>query len=304
MTLKQKIPTFNRMLHIPVLLKEVIENFRPCFEGKDAVLIDGTFGRGGHSKALLKEFPNLKILAFDQDHEAVNYGLVNFKNEVEQRRLTINHLNFEAVPDLGHKVDGVLLDLGVSSPQLDEPERGFSFYHNGPLDMRMDQSNKKTAADIINDLDEDELIGIFKTFGEIQKPYRVVRAVLHDRKENPFTQTKQLSGLIERVEGWKRKGFHPATQYFMALRLAVNNELGILQEVVPKFFTCLNQKGRMSIITFHSLEDRIVKTIFRNSQEQGHPVNKKVIHPTRDEEVSNPRSRSAKLRVFEKETSV
>jgi 16S rRNA (cytosine1402-N4)-methyltransferase len=197
----------------------------------------------------------------------------------------------------------MLLDLGVSSPQLDVAERGFSFYHDGPLDMRMDQRREQSAADVVNNIDEDDLTELFKTLGEIPRPYKVVRAIVHDRKTEPFTTTRQLASMIERVEGWSRKGHHPATRYFMALRLYVNRELELLEQALPDLIAGLNDQGRLAVITFHSLEDRIVKNFFKTHAELGKPVNKKVIIAKWPERKSNPRARSAKLRVFQRELS-
>ncbi len=177
----------------------------------------------------------------------------------------MKHFNFHNIAELNQTFDVILLDLGVSSPQLDEAERGFSFYHDGPLDMRMNQQLPHTAADIVNTWPEVELIELFTELGEIRRPQRVVRAIVNDRKEKPFSTTRDLSGLIERVEGWQRKGHHPATRYFLGLRMAVNNELSGLESCLPELMRSLTPNGRLIIITFHSLEDRIVKYAFKES---------------------------------------
>ena len=197
------------------------------------------------------------------------------------------------------KFDMVLLDLGVSSPQLDQADRGFSFNKEGPLDMRMNQRSGETAADIVNTFSQEDLISIFHKYGEIQNPARVVRAIVNDRGINPFVSTLQLAGLIERVDGWHKKGFHPATQYFMALRLVINRELEVIEKVLPLLMNQMQDQGRISVITFHSLEDRIVKNLFRDS-DTGFLVNKKVIVPSEEECKMNSRARSAKLRIFQK----
>ncbi len=281
--------------HLPVMLNEVIGVFKES-QAPLKVLLDGTFGRGGHTKALLENFPGLHVWAMDQDQDAIAAGKnLNLPN------LTLVHGNFSEFEKIEHKsFDGILLDLGVSSPQLDDAARGFSFYHDGPLDMRMDRTQKITAADIVNGWSEEELIELFKELGEVRNPNRVVRAIVHDRKLKPFETTRQLASMIERVSGWRKKGFNPATQYFMALRLQVNGELRVLEETLPKLMKALSDKGRAVVITFHSLEDRIVKNIFKNNPELGRPVSKKVVKPSREEEKSNPRSRSAKLRAFER----
>jgi 16S rRNA (cytosine1402-N4)-methyltransferase len=288
--------------HIPVLLKEIIEVLSPALQDRqNPRFFDGTFGRGGHLQALLRHFPGLTALAVDQDPAAIEFGEKHFAEEVKQGRLKLLHSNFSAFDKkkLGD-FDAMLIDLGVSSPQLDQGHRGFSFYHEGPLDMRMNSSEGPTAADLLAALSEDELNDLFKELGEIPKPYRVTRAIVHDRKTKPFTNTLELAGLIERVEGWRKKGFHPATQYFMALRLKVNRELEVLQEALPQLMLGLKPSGRLSVLTFHSLEDRIVKTTFKAHPELGKPAFKKVIQPSWDEQKKNSRARSAKLRVFER----
>lgn len=275
--------------------------FEPFKQYSTPWYFDGTFGRGGHYRELKAMIPHLKAIVFDQDPEAIAYAQINFKSDISSGDLTVIHDNFvnierHALPQF----DFMLLDLGVSSPQLDQPQRGFSFYHQGPLDMRMDNTQGITAADIVNTYSEKELIQIFQSLGEVKSPFRVVKAIVNDRKTKLFENTKDLSGMIERVDGWRRKGFHPATQYFMALRLAVNNELQVISDIIPKFISQLNSDGRLAVITFHSLEDRIIKNIFKESTDFGNPLFKKVIQPTREEELSNPRSRSSKLRVFVK----
>lgn len=283
-------------MHKPVLLEEVLNLAK---EISPATILDGTFGRGGHTRAMLEAIPDAKVYAIDQDLTAVEHG-----KPLESDRFSIRHFNFHDIarfedrPQSGFDV--ILLDLGVSSPQLDEAERGFSFYHDGPLDMRMDQTLEHSAADVVNTWPEVELNDLFITLGEIRRPQRVVRAIVNDRKEKPFRTTRDLASLIERVEGWSRKGHHPATRYFLALRMAVNNELSGLESCLPDLMRALSPRGRLIIITFHSLEDRIVKYAFKESRELGFPLFKKVIVPSREEESANPRSRSAKLRVFQR----
>lgn len=282
-------------MHKPVLLNEVVQFAK---EISPRTILDGTFGRGGHSKAMLEAIPEAVVTAIDQDLTAVKHG-----QAMTGPRLSIQHFNFHNVARLESRPPGgfdvILLDLGVSSPQLDEAERGFSFYHEGPLDMRMDQTLPYTAADVVNTWPEVELLDLFTSLGEIRRPQRVVRAIVADRKIKPFQSTRDLSGLIERVEGWSKKGHHPATRYFLALRMAVNNELSGLESCLPELMRALSPSGRLIIITFHSLEDRIVKYAFRESP-LGRPLFKKVIVPGRDEERENPRSRSAKLRIFQR----
>ncbi len=289
-------------MHKPVLLEEVIQ--LAC-SSNPLTILDGTFGRGGHTRALLASCPKAQITAIDQDQDALEYGKEAFKSEIASGRMVLKHFNFhdiqslEARPQAGFDV--ILLDLGVSSPQLDEGGRGFSFYHDGPLDMRMDRSRGFTAADIINTWPEVELNQLFIRYGEVRRPQRVVRAIVQDRKQKKFNTTRELAGLIERVEGWKRKGHHPATTYFLALRMAVNNELAGLEACLTDLMQSLSSRGRLIIITFHSLEDRIIKYAFKQAPELGSPLFKKVIVPSREEQRENPRARSAKLRVFQRE---
>lgn len=298
--------------HLPVLLNEVLDMFDPVMKahalaepGRPLRYLDGTFGRGGHLKAILDKYPNVSAVAFDQDPEAIEYAKTHFSEWIQSGRLEIHHANFSeyAVEKFG-PYDLALLDLGVSSPQLDQGPRGFSFYHDGPLDMRMNNTTGTTAADIIQEFSENELNDLFKSLGEINRPYRVSRAIVHDRDEKPFRTTRDLASLVERVEGWHRKGFHPATQYFLALRLYVNRELEVVEESLERLAHGLKSKGRLAVLTFHSLEDRIVKNKFKElaeTMDAGSIVNKKVIQAQWNEAKTNPRARSAKLRVFERQ---
>jgi 16S rRNA (cytosine1402-N4)-methyltransferase len=308
--LPEKSLTDSHDLHKPVLMSEVIAALEPVLKNSTAEnplrYFDGTFGRGGHLRAILRAFPTVRAVAMDQDSEAIAYARENFMDEITQGRLQVHHGNFTdfSTEKLG-LFDAMLLDLGVSSPQLDQGRRGFSFYHDGPLDMRMnDSSEGPTAADIVNQWSEDELNDLFKQLGEIPRPYRVTRAIVHDRQTKPYATTRDLAGLIERVEGWHRKGHHPATQYFLALRLQVNRELDVVENGLLPLVLGLKSKARLAVLTFHSLEDRIVKNKFKEfadeAQGLGSPVNKKVIQAQWSEAKDNPRARSAKLRIFER----
>ncbi|MCB0341388.1 MAG: 16S rRNA (cytosine(1402)-N(4))-methyltransferase RsmH [Pseudobdellovibrionaceae bacterium] len=298
------------MAHIPVLLDEVLAMVK-AMPGDPRYILDGTFGRGGHARAIMNEFAEAKYVAIDQDLDAVNFAKDNFSNEIAGGRFYILHANFsdtasvsaaltEIVGEQGF--DLILLDLGVSSPQLDQSERGFSFYNDGPLDMRMNQNASLSAAEVVNSWSEQELRDLFFELGEIRRPGRVVTAILQQRKNQPFSTTQQLSSLIEKTEGWRKKGHHPATNYFLALRLCVNSELEAVRAALPELIKMLADGGRLMVISFHSLEDRIVKYALRDAKASGLGVlvNKKVIIPSREEQKSNPRSRSAKLRVFER----
>ncbi|QDK38968.1 16S rRNA (cytosine(1402)-N(4))-methyltransferase RsmH [Bdellovibrio sp. NC01] len=287
--------------HYPVMLQEVLAAFYPYREKSDVKYFDGTFGRGGHYMSVKYTVPQMKAVVMDQDLAAIAYAKERFKTEVEKGELEVIHGNFSQFSDHNlQNFDMMLLDLGVSSPQLDQAERGFSFYNDGPLDMRMNQQQGLTAEVLVNTATEEDLIRIFKEYGEVYRPSRVVRAIVNDRKTKAFQSTHQLASLIERVDGWQVKGHHPATKYFMALRLAVNSELEVVGETLPKMMKALKPGGRLAVITFHSLEDRIVKNIFRDAEALGRPVYKKVVVPSQEELDINSRSRSAKLRVFER----
>lgn len=284
--------------HVPVLLSEVLTSLVHLEKG--GLFVDGTFGRGGHTRALLEAYPQSRAVVGDRDPAAVAAAQSQFASEITSGRLLVYQDTFlDLVSRIREPVDAILLDLGVSSPQLDNPERGFSFHQDGPLDMRMNPDDELDAAHILNHWSESELVDLFRDMGEISRPHRVVRAICHDRKSSPWSRTSDFAAMIARVDGWRRKGFHPATQYFMALRMMVNAELDQVQRAVAEWITHLRPGGRIAVITFHSLEDRIVKTVFRQSS-LGRPVNKKVIVPSDQEIERNPRSRSAKLRVFER----
>lgn len=292
--------------HEPVLKNEIIEGFKTHFESFEEILIvDGTFGRGGHYKELKKVFgTKLIYVGLDQDLTAIEYAKKMFSKDLENGELEIVHTNFSDFEKIKKALDGrspeaVFLDLGVSSPQLDDPERGFSFYHNGPLDMRMNQNIKQTAADVLNESDLETLREIFLEYGEIYAPDRLLNAIEEKRNEKSFTETTELSSLIESVCGWRKKGSHPATQYFQGLRLFINKELESLDEALKSYQEILKEGGLFAVITFHSLEDRRVKFSFRDST-LGKPINKKVIKPTDEELKLNKRARSSKLRFFKK----
>jgi 16S rRNA (cytosine1402-N4)-methyltransferase len=251
--------------------------------------------------------PEFHFVGLDCDADALAYGEKEFAADISAGRLRLIRGNFSDLKKITEEnkispVVGCLLDLGVSSPQLDESHRGFSFYHSGPLDMRMDHSLDFTAADIVNTWDEDGLNQLFQTLGEVRNPYRVTKKILEMRKEKEFTTTGELSQLIEKSMGWQKKGHHPATQFFLALRLEVNQELARLEKALPEIVSALAPGGRFLVITFHSLEDRIVKVAFKKmaSDGLGELVNKKVIQAEWNEKKNNPRARSAKLRIFQK----
>ncbi len=294
-----------RVLHTPVLADKILEIIE-TYHSDPKRFVDGTFGRGGHTQKVLNHFAKAHVLALDQDREAIEFGHILSGEPPFRDRVTLCHESFFSPPSVALQklewdaVDVVLLDLGVSSPQLDQPERGFSVYNEGPLDMRMDQRGQVTAAHLVNLCEEEQLNEIFVSLGEIQRPQKVVRRILEARRKRPIEKTSELAELIVSVEGWRRRGFHPATQYFMALRLAVNRELDGLESGLRGWMKVLAPGGLMLVLTFHSLEDRIVKYTFKDAVDLGQPLFKKVVVPDRSETLANPRSRSAKLRVFQR----
>jgi len=304
--------------HVPVLLDEVLEYMAP---EKGKIIVDGTLGGGGHTEAMLKA--GASVIGIDQDDQALAFAQERLSAYPDH--FTALRGNFSQLPEIltaggFGKVDGILVDIGVSSWQLDEAERGFSFGKEGPLDMRMDRSGGQTAADLVNSLSEQELKTIFYEYGEERAGAKIARRIIDRRAEREFTTTTDLADFIASIIP-RRKGpsgkIHPATRVFQALRIAVNDELGVLKELLKNAADLLNPGGRILVITFHSLEDRIVKQFFKNAS-QSHIDRKEWPEPrpnpdfkyqqiTRrpviasDEEIQgNKRSRSAKLRVAEK----
>ncbi len=300
--------------HYSVLLKETLDLITESSEDSNLVLVDLTFGGGGHTLALSKKFPNAKIYCTDQDQEAFKNGLeIIKKNELENRIFLFN-INFEEFPKYFEKnypdlkIDGVIADLGVSSHQFDTAERGFSFRFEANLDMRMNLENDLTAETIINEYDLEEITQIILEYGEDKFAKRIAEKMVEDRKVERITSTKQLENLVFHCypKALRHGKIHPATKTFQALRIAVNRELDVVQNVISKLYKLLNNKGRLAFISFHSLEDRIVKTEFKNLalNHLGLLITKKPLMATVDELKENSRSRSAKLRVIEKsETS-
>jgi 16S rRNA (cytosine1402-N4)-methyltransferase len=264
--------------------------------------IDATFGAGGHTQALLERTaPEGAILALDLDDAALEAGQT--LKATYGPRLLLVKANFKDIFPVAQEqgflaVDGILADIGVSSRMLDDPERGFSFMREGDLDMRMDRSQSLTAADIVNTYSEKEIADILYIYGEERRSRPIARSIVRSR---PLATTIELSRVVERVLGAPRYGrIHPSTRTFQALRIAVNAELDNLKEFLRSAPDCLRPGGRLAVITFHSLEDRIVKNAFRASTTPGKPLTKKVVTAGDTEVESNPRARSAKLRVWEK----
>ncbi len=294
--------------HTAVMPVEVLNASLPVLQKSRPRIFDGTFGRGGHFQIFLNQNPSAEVVAFDQDLQAITQAQFKFESQIKSGQLRLFHQNFSAfaldeAQNLG-PFDLIFMDLGVSSPQLDTADRGFSFYQDGPLDMRMNQTAVRKASDVLNTFSEEDLIEIFKKYGENYSPFRVVYKILKYREIKPFERTLEFADLVEKTDGWRKKGFHPATQYFMALRLFVNQELQNLQLGLDRLIPALSPSGRFVVLTFHSLEDRIVKNAFKSCPEWGQPLFKKVMIPTDEEVRQNPRARSAKLRVFEREIPV
>lgn len=282
------------MNHIPVLAQELIEllNLQP-----QGHYLDATLGRGGHTSLILQAFPDIKVTAIDRDLEAIAFCRENLR-EYGEDRLSFWQGNFADYQPFKLKFDGIIADLGVSSPQFDKAERGFSFRHQGELDMRMDQNQTLTAKEIVNHWSEKDLADIIYLYGEERLSRRIARKIVENR---PFETTTELADAIAScVPSKYRHGkIHPATRTFQALRIAVNQELESLEKFLTIAPQWLKSESRISIISFHSLEDRIVKNQFKQ-----HPllkiVTKKPIISSEEEQKINPRSRSAKLRIAER----
>ena len=305
--------------HESVMKNEVLHYLNVHMEG---VIVDGTLGDGGHTEFILKNTaPKIRVFAIDRDRSAIERAkkrLSPFRD-----RVTLTHGNLGDLKSLAAqhgitRIVGLLMDLGDSSPQLDTPERGFSIQHDGPLDMRMNPSQKTSAADLLKELSDAELAAIIKNFGEERYSKRIVRAIRKEQAERPITTTGQLSRIVARVVTSPRHTrIHPATRTFQALRIAVNDELEQLKLALQGVIGLLNSTARLVVISFHSLEDRIVKTFFRDEQKGcscppkipmcicGRTqtlkiLTRKPIVPSEEEVARNPRSISAKLRVAER----
>lgn len=305
--------------HVSVLLNECLENLAIK---KDGIYVDCTLGGAGHSYEILKRLSeNGRLIGIDQDSDAINAAkekLNSYKN------VTYVHDNFYNIDNILEelnidKVDGILMDLGVSSYQLDQAERGFSYMHDAPLDMRMNRDDSKSAFDVVNNYDEVDLYKVIRDYGEEKFAKRIAGFVVEKREQGPINTTLELVEVIKNAipARFRRDGPHPAKRTFQAIRIEVNNELGILSKTIEDGIGRLKKGGRMDIISFHSLEDRIVKTKFKKLQDpcecpKEFPIcicgktaeikiiTKKPIDASEEELEENPRSRSAKLRVAEK----
>ena len=307
--------------HKPILLNEVIEGLDIKSDG---VYLDLTLGRAGHSKEILKRLSlNGLLIGIDQDEEAISYSRVELSKI--SNRYKIVKSNFSNIKNILSDLnistlDGALFDLGVSSPQFDEDYRGFSYRFNNKMDMRMDLSSSLTAYDVVNTYSFKELLRVFKEYGEDKYSYNIAKNIVKERDIKPIVTTFDLVDIIKRSKPLKElnKVGHPAKQIFQAIRIEVNNELNVLKKALEDVINSLNINGRVCVITFHSLEDRIVKNLFKKySVVEGNrindfrkakdieeanfiEVNKKVIVPSEEEIINNPRSKSAKLRILKR----
>ncbi|MBV9228434.1 MAG: 16S rRNA (cytosine(1402)-N(4))-methyltransferase RsmH [Chloroflexi bacterium] len=321
--------SIERSQHVPVMLDEVLKFLQPRSGGN---YIDCTLGGGGHTAAILaRTKPGGRVLGIDTDVQALTRVRGQLSDAVNHGRLVLVHGNFSELAGIVNEsafasIQGVLLDLGFSSDQMDDPQRGFSFSADGPLDMRLDRSLAISAADLVNSASEQELANIFWRYGEETRSRPIARRIVQERKKSPITCTTQLAALAAAGVRYKPGAIHPATRVFQALRIAVNQELERLTTVLPQILDVLSTKrtsevvegeaGRMVIIAFHSLEDRIVKEFMRREAKDcicpprtpvcvcGHKARLRIltpkpVTPTAQEVERNPRARSAKLRAAE-----
>ena len=304
--------------HKPVLLEETIKGLNIK---KDGIYVDGTLGGAGHSREILKHLStNGQLIGIDRDEEALQAAKKNLQQFKNVQYVHGNHDEIEEILEKLKidKVDGILLDLGVSSYQLDERQRGFSYLGNNELDMRMDQTQELTAKQVVNTYSEEELANIIYKYGEERFSRQIAKNICKERKEKEITSTEELVNIIEKsIPSYAKKEGHPAKRTFQAIRIEVNDEIKPLYNTVKKCIQLLKPKGRLCIITFHSLEDRAVKEAYTDSigkcicpkdlpycvcgaKSEGKIINKKPIIATKEEQEKNSRSKSAKLRIFEK----
>lgn len=295
-----------KLSHESVMLDEVLDGLSLP---KKRNIVDATLGFGGHAKAILENMPkNGRVIGFDADYEHIKESKKKLRKYKD--RMIFIHSNFEDLTEelknnRIRAVDAVLFDLGLASPHVDDADRGFSFLREGEMDMRFNRKEGKTAAEIVNEYSEKELLRIFKEYGEERWSRKIAMEIRKRRKRKPFKTTKDLADFIEKLIGRKGK-LHPATRIFQALRIEVNRELEVLPSALAQAVEMLKKGGRIAVISYHSLEDRIVKNVFRDLARGNDEkpvlklVTKKPLIPSDEEVMQNPRSRSAKLRVVEK----
>ena len=307
--------------HVTVLLHEAVAGLAIQPAG---VYVDATLGGGGHSGEILKQLTSGHLYSFDQDETAIHYNQANLGSAIEEGKLTLMQTNFrhlkQALADQGvTAIDGIVYDLGVSSPQFDDAKRGFSYQHDAPLDMRMNQDQPLSAYQVVNEWSYQELVRILYRYGEEKFAKQIARAIERARQKQPIQTTMELANIVKEAipAAARRHGGHPAKKSFQAIRIAVNDELGALEDSLEQALALLKVGGRISVITFQSLEDRLVKTMFKEATSlpdlpPGLPVipadaqpdfkliNKKPVLPTEDELKVNHRAHSAKLRVIER----
>ncbi|MGW7679995.1 16S rRNA (cytosine(1402)-N(4))-methyltransferase RsmH [Kribbella sp. NPDC054772] len=307
--------------HVPVMLERVVALLAPALARPGAVLVDATLGLGGHSEAFLREFPEVRLIGFDRDPAALR--LAGERLAPYADRLTLVHAVYDELPralaDLGvPAIDGILFDLGVSSMQLDEAERGFAYSQDAPLDMRMDSTGPTTAADIVNTYSAADLARILFQYGEEKFARRIADRIVREREIEPFTNSARLSELVRNAipQAARRTGGHPAKRTFQALRIEVNGELQVLRRALPAALGALALHGRIVVMSYHSLEDRITKQVFAAATKTDVPDDLPVIpaghepylklltrgaeRPTEDEVAANPRAASARVRAAER----
>lgn len=282
-------------IHKPILVQEITENL---ILNKDGIYVDATVGLGGHAKEFLKHLSSkAKIFAFDKDSDAIEIARKN----INDPRVKFVNKSYAEIKQEVNQIDGILFDFGVSSLQLDNPKKGFSFRFDGPLDMRFDNKQELTAEKIVNEYNIDKLEKIIKEYGEDRNYKKIARAIVENRRKEKITTTTQLKNLIEKSVAKSGK-INPATKTFQALRIEVNDELKSVEQGIDSAKNLIKIDGIIAVITFHSLEDRIVKNKFRDLKKTRNwqLINKKVITASRDEIANNPRSKSAKLRIIQR----
>ena len=307
--------------HIPVMLERCVEVLAPALERPGAVVLDATLGLGGHSEALLERFPGVRLIGLDRDPQALDASGRRLAPYADRADLV--HAVYDEIPEVLDRLgvpglDGVLFDLGVSSLQLDMRERGFAYSYDAPLDMRMDSTRGITAAEIVNTYPATEIARILRDYGEERFAKRVADHIVAERAREPFTTTARLAELVRDAipAATRRTGGHPAKRAFQALRIAVNDELAVLERALPAAVAATNLGGRIAVLSYHSLEDRLVKRVFAAGSSSSAPPGLPVVPeeyqpkfrlltrgaepPDEDEVQANPRAASAKLRAAER----